>query len=147
MLGRKKERQIRLTHKAGAVLTECGLHIGGFGESVNETHLAVEQRAGLHKVVDHLLPADLPVSVRGDEGQTESPSSSSCRQSQHSLVLVQFPKLAQVGKVVPDRFEFIPGDVPITVGVEVLEDRLQAKKICQTAHRTLFAVCLPKTSL
>lgn len=55
------------THKAGAVLAERGLDVGGFSESVNETHLAVKQRAGFHKVVDHLLSADLPVSVRESE--------------------------------------------------------------------------------
>lgn len=52
------------THKAGAVLAERGLDVGALSESVDETHLAVEQRTGFHKVVDHLLSADLPVSVR-----------------------------------------------------------------------------------
>ena len=55
------------THKAGAVLTESGLDVGGLSESVDETHLAVKQRAGLRKVVDHLFSADLPVSVRGSK--------------------------------------------------------------------------------
>lgn len=51
------------THKAGAVLAECGFDVGGLSEHVDEAHLAVEQRAGFHEVVDHLLPADLAVSV------------------------------------------------------------------------------------
>ena len=49
------------THKSGAVLAEGGLDVGGLGEGVDEAHLAVEQRAGLHEVVDHLLPADLAI--------------------------------------------------------------------------------------
>lgn len=53
------------THKAGAVFAERGLDVGGLGESVDEAHLAVKQRAGFHKVVYHLISADLPVSVRG----------------------------------------------------------------------------------
>lgn len=53
------------THKASTVFTERGLDIGGLSKSVDETHLAVQQRAGFHKVVYHLFPADLPVSVRG----------------------------------------------------------------------------------
>lgn len=52
------------THKAGTVLTERGLHICGLSKSMDETHLAVKQRAGFHEVVYHLLPADLPVPVR-----------------------------------------------------------------------------------
>lgn len=52
------------THKAGTVLAECGLDIGGLSESVDETHLAVQQRAGFHKVVYHLFSADFPVSVK-----------------------------------------------------------------------------------
>ena len=52
------------THKAGAVLAECGLDVGSLSESVDETNLAVEQRAGFHKVVYHLVSADLPVSVK-----------------------------------------------------------------------------------
>lgn len=55
------------THKAGAVLAERGFDVGGLGECVDEAHLAVEQRAGLHEVVDHLLPADLAVSA--EEGR------------------------------------------------------------------------------
>lgn len=51
------------THKAGAVLAECGFDVGGLSEHVDEAHLAVEQRAGFQEVVDHLLPADLAVSV------------------------------------------------------------------------------------
>lgn len=43
------------------MLAERGLDIRGLGERVDETHLAVKQRAGFHKVVDHLFPADLPV--------------------------------------------------------------------------------------
>lgn len=53
------------THKAGAVLAERGLDIRSLSKRVDETHLAVKQRAGFHKVVYHLFPADLPVSVRG----------------------------------------------------------------------------------
>lgn len=41
-----------------------------------------------------------------------------------SLVLVQFSELAQVREVVPDGLKLLPGDVAITVRVEVLEDRL-----------------------
>lgn len=52
-----------VTHKAGAVLAERGLYVGGLRKSVDETHLAVQQRAGFHKVVYHFLSADLPVSV------------------------------------------------------------------------------------
>lgn len=44
-----------------------------------------------------------------------------CRRS---LVLVQFSELAEVREVVPDGFEFIPGDVAVAVRVEVLEDGL-----------------------
>jgi len=51
------------THEAGAVLAERGLDVAGLRERVDEAHLAVEQRAGFHEVVDHLLPADLPVSA------------------------------------------------------------------------------------
>lgn len=47
------------------MLAERGLDIRGLGERVDETHLAVKQRAGFHKVVDHLFPADLPVSEKG----------------------------------------------------------------------------------
>lgn len=92
---------VETPYKAGTVLTECGLDIGGLSESVDETHLAVQQRAGFHKVVYHLFSADFPV-----------------------LVLVQFSKLAEVREVVPNCFKFIPGDVAIAVCVEVLEDRL-----------------------
>lgn len=53
------------THKAGAVLAERRLDIRGLSKSVDETHLAVKQRAGFHEVVYHLFPANLPVSVRG----------------------------------------------------------------------------------
>lgn len=53
------------TYKAGAVLTEGGLDVGGLSKSVDKSHLAVEQGARFHEVVDHLLSADLPVSVRG----------------------------------------------------------------------------------
>lgn len=60
------------THKAGAVLTERGLDVGGLSESVDETHLAVKQRAGFHKVIYHLLSADLPISVRGSKKAGES---------------------------------------------------------------------------
>lgn len=52
-----------VTHKAGAVLAERGLYVGGLRKGVDETHLAVQQRAGFHKVVYHFLSADLPVSV------------------------------------------------------------------------------------
>lgn len=52
------------THEAGAVLAERGFDVGGLDERVDEAHLAVEQGAGLHEVVDHLLPADLAVSAR-----------------------------------------------------------------------------------
>lgn len=52
------------THKAGAVLAERGFDVGGLGERVDEAHLAVEQRAGFHEVVDHLLPADLAVPAK-----------------------------------------------------------------------------------
>ncbi len=55
------------THKAGAVLAECGLDVGGLGKSVDEAHLAVKQRAGFQKVVYHLFSADLPVSARGSK--------------------------------------------------------------------------------
>lgn len=51
------------TYKAGAVLAERGFDVGGLGKRVDEAHLAVEQRAGFHEVVNHLLPADLAVSV------------------------------------------------------------------------------------
>lgn len=51
------------THKASTVLAECRLDVGGLSKSVNEAHLAVKQRTGFHKVVDHLFSADLPVSV------------------------------------------------------------------------------------
>lgn len=40
----------------------------------------------------------------------------------NSLVFVQFSKLAEVREVVPDGLKFIPGDVAVTVCVEVLED-------------------------
>lgn len=56
------------THKACAVLAERGLDVRGLGERVDEAHLAVKQRAGFHKVVDHLFPADLPVSEKGSHG-------------------------------------------------------------------------------
>lgn len=52
------------THEAGAVLAERGFDVGSLDERVDEAHLAVEQGAGLHEVVDHLLPADLSVSAR-----------------------------------------------------------------------------------
>lgn len=55
------------THKAGTVFTERGLDVGGLSKSVDETHLAVKQRAGFHEVVNHLLPADLPVSVTANK--------------------------------------------------------------------------------
>ena len=55
------------THKAGAVFTERGLDVGVLSERVDEAHLAVKQRAGFHEVVDHLVPADLPIPVRGSE--------------------------------------------------------------------------------
>lgn len=51
------------TYKAGAVLAECGFDVGGLSKSVDETHLAVKQGAGFHKVVYHLISADLPISV------------------------------------------------------------------------------------
>lgn len=51
-----------MTHKAGAVLAERWLHVRGLCKRVDEAHLAVKQRASFHEVVDHLLPADLPVS-------------------------------------------------------------------------------------
>lgn len=59
------------THKAGAVLAERGLDVGGLSKRVDETHLAVKQRAGFHEVVYHLLSADLPVSVRERERETK----------------------------------------------------------------------------
>lgn len=51
------------THESGAVLAECGFDVSGLGEGVDETHLAVQQRAGFHKVVYHLISADLAISV------------------------------------------------------------------------------------
>lgn len=39
-----------------------------------------------------------------------------------SLVFIQFSKLAEVREVVPDRLEFVPGDVAVAVCVEVLEN-------------------------
>lgn len=60
------------THKAGAVLAECRLDICGLSKSVDETHLAVKQRAGFHEVVYHLFPANLPVSVRGGRQKQNS---------------------------------------------------------------------------
>ena len=60
------------THEAGAVLAECGLHICGLSESVDETHLAVKQRAGFHEVFCHLFPADLPVPVGGERARDEA---------------------------------------------------------------------------
>lgn len=121
-----------LTHKASAVLAEGGLHVRGLGKCVNEAHLAIKQRAGFHEVVDHLLPADLPVSG----GERERDISALClRHAQglgwgnsvkpHSLVLVQLAELAEVREVVPDGFELVPGDVAVAVRVEVLKNRLQ----------------------
>lgn len=83
---------VEAPYKAGAVLAERGLDVGGLSESVDEAHLAVKQRAGFHKVVYHLISANLPV-----------------------LVFVQFSKLAEVWEVVPDRFKFVPGDVAVTI--------------------------------
>ena len=60
-----------LTHKASAVLAEGGLHIRGLGKCVDEAHLAIKQRAGFHEVVNHLLPADLPVSSGEREKERE----------------------------------------------------------------------------
>lgn len=57
----------RGTHKSGAVLTEGGFNISGLCERVNEAHLTVQQWTGLHKVIDHLLPADLTISDRETE--------------------------------------------------------------------------------
>lgn len=59
------------THKAGAVLAERGLNVSGLSKSMNETHLAVKQRAGFHKVVYHLVSADLSVSVRREAKRGE----------------------------------------------------------------------------
>lgn len=126
------------THKAGAVLAERGLDISGLGESVDEAHLAVEQRAGLHKVVYHLFSADLPIPARGSKSwwwgregahmQVHSINSIAFttvyKSARRSLVLVQLSKLAEVWEVVSDGLKLIPGDVAITVCVEVLENRL-----------------------
>lgn len=120
------------------MLTERGLDVGGLSESVDETHLTVEQRARFHKVVYHLLSADLPVPVKESRERErevsvtqESLQISQVRKKiqrnksvEGSLVLVQIPKLAEVRKVVPNCFKFITGDMSVTVCVEVLEDRL-----------------------
>lgn len=66
-----------LTHKASAVLAECWLHVRGLGKCVDEAHLAVKQRAGFHEVVNHLFPADLPVS--GGERESARRQVSSAR--------------------------------------------------------------------
>lgn len=92
---------VEAPYKASAVFTEGGFDVGGLCEGVDEAHLTVEQRAGLHEVVDHLFPADLPI-----------------------LVFVQFSKLAEVGEVVPDDLKLLPGDVTVPVHVKVLEDRV-----------------------
>lgn len=120
-----------LTHKASAVLAEGGLHIRGLGKRVDEAHLAVQQRAGLHEVVDHLLPADLPVSGGERETHTHANSVYTTHTGRAEaimpspeclLVLVQLSELAEIREVVPDGFELVPGDVAIAVRVKVLEN-------------------------
>lgn len=111
------------------MLAERGLDIRGLGERVDETHLAVKQRAGFHKVVDHLVLADLPVSEKGRSHGGDLISRAGRRGDATnvgsicvcSLVFIQFSKLAEVREVVPDRLEFVPGDVAVAVCVEVLE--------------------------
>lgn len=54
---------IKPPYKASAVIAEGGLHICGLYEGVYEAHLAIKQRTGLHKIIYHLLPADLSILI------------------------------------------------------------------------------------
>lgn len=67
----KLEKCQCFTYKASTVFAECGLHVGGLRESVDEAHLAVKQRAGFHKIVYHLFSADLPVPGEGGKRESE----------------------------------------------------------------------------
>lgn len=51
------------------MLTESWLNIGGLQEGMDEAHFAVEQRAGFHEVMHHLLSTDSAITKknRGQE--------------------------------------------------------------------------------
>lgn len=51
------------THQSCTVNAEGGLDVVGLHKRVDETHLTVEQGTRFGEVIDHLLPADLPVPM------------------------------------------------------------------------------------
>lgn len=52
------------TYKASAVFAEGWFNVCGLNKGVYEAHLTVEQRTGLHKVINHLVSADLSIPKR-----------------------------------------------------------------------------------